>query len=563
MSGNKIPEALRASFLHEEVDLDELLSDPPQDDVGGDGVDYERLCSIMEDSTDNGETESFDFNESVTSMTSGEKSDMVGHRKSMEKFKLMCKSFRVSSPHEMASMAAAGVKDQFRQSLSESLLKDYDKRDCIAPFNTKEIVLGKRLGSGEFSHVYQVKSFRLNNELSEDAIGPDEVETRQYMKSRETYRDTKKSSYALKHLRPELLDKYDSSEYAQFASDLVQEAEFLSTLQHPNIIKLRGIALDDYLGFEQGPKGYFLIIDRLDETLDQRIAKWKRGNNKGGIFTIKRKNTDDSDSSRNDLLSEQLNALLQLAAAFVYLHEKDIIYRDLKPANVGFDVRGDVKLFDFGLAKIMPPNGDSYEDSFEMSGAGSPRYMAPEVLESKPVYNLKADVYTFSIVMWEVLALKKPYAFARGMGSLVDHVGKSILAHLSSVLSTLILPLPDISIVVLLRAIVVEGGRPEINPEWPYSIKDTLSMCFDALPQERPPMSFIFESIRSELVQLRGGDDSELRKSYLLRRRSLASMRQLPGVKRQSKARQMRSSLTASITKFGRQFSSFSEGSTS
>lgn len=427
MSGKKIPEELRASFLHE-VDLDDLLNDAPQDDDddGSGGVDHERLCSIIEDSTGDVEKESFAPNESATSMTSGEKSEMGGHRKSTEKFTSMCKSFRVSSPHAMASMAASGVRDQFRESLSESLLKDYDKRDCIAPFNTKEIVLGKKLGSGEFSHVYQVKSFRLNNDLSMDAMSPEDLETRQYMKNRETYRDTKKSSYALKHLRPELLDKYDSSEYAQFASDLVQEAEFLSTLQHPNIIKLRGTALDDYLGFEQGPKGYFLIIDRLDETLDERIGKWKKGNGKGGIFTIKRKDSNGSNNSTNDLLSEQLNVLLQLAAAFVYLHEKDIIYRDLKPANVGFDVRGDVKLFDFGLAKIMPSNGNSYEDSFEMSGAGSPRYMAPEVLGNKPVYNLKADVYTFSIVMWEVLALKKPYAFARGMGTLIDHVGKSI-----------------------------------------------------------------------------------------------------------------------------------------
>lgn len=129
----------------------------------------------------------------------------------------------------------------------------------------------------------------------------------------------------------------------------------------------------------------------------------------------------------------------------------------------------------------------------------------------------------------------------------------------------LVLPIclcPDISIGSLLDATVVEGGRPEIYPEWPYSIRDTLSLCFDASPEERPPMSFVFESIRSELVQLRDGDDSKLRNSYLLRRRSLASMRQLPGVKRQSKARQMRSNLTASITKLGRQFSSFSEGST-
>jgi serine/threonine protein kinase len=49
---------------------------------------------------------------------------------------------------------------------------------------------------------------------------------------------------------------------------------------------------------------------------------------------------------------------------------------------------------------------------------------APEVLGNEPTYNLKADVYTFGILMWEVLSLKKPYAFTRSMAALVDHVGK-------------------------------------------------------------------------------------------------------------------------------------------
>jgi hypothetical protein len=57
---------------------------------------------------------------------------------------------------------------------------------------------------------------------------------------------------------------------------LVQEANFLSLLQHPNVIKLHGISFDDFMDFKQEPKGYFLIIDRLYETLVDRIEKWKR-----------------------------------------------------------------------------------------------------------------------------------------------------------------------------------------------------------------------------------------------------------------------------------------------
>ena len=55
---------------------------------------------------------------------------------------------------------------------------------------------------------------------------------------------------------------------------MAREAEFLSNLDHPNIIKLRGLTLSGAAGFANGPYGYFLIIDRLFETLDQMIKQW-------------------------------------------------------------------------------------------------------------------------------------------------------------------------------------------------------------------------------------------------------------------------------------------------
>ncbi|KAL3774542.1 hypothetical protein ACHAWO_003993 [Cyclotella atomus] len=302
----------------------------------------------------------------------------------------------------MAAALAAKAKETIRRSLLESLLAN-SHRDCIPSFNSKEIKLSRLLGTGEFSQVYEIKSFCLDSVPPQASTAKD-VEVRQYMSSRERYRNTKICTYALKHLRPTLTQKYKPNQYAQFASDLAQEAELLSVLQHPNIIKLRGVSST---GFEQGPKGYFLIIDRLNETLSQRIAKWKKSTKKLSLDflqSIKRGGVGAADS----LLSNKLEVLLQLAAALMYLHENNIIYRDTKPQNVGFDVRGDLKLFDFGLAKLLPSN-DNYQDTYKLSMAGTPRFMAPEVLcEKSKGYNLKADVYSFSVVMWEVLSLEKP-----------------------------------------------------------------------------------------------------------------------------------------------------------
>ena len=64
-------------------------------------------------------------------------------------------------------------------------------------------------------------------------------------------------------------------------SDLALEAEFLAKLDHPNIIKLRGLTHSGAAGFANGPCGYFLIIDRLFETLKERIKRWHDPNYPG------------------------------------------------------------------------------------------------------------------------------------------------------------------------------------------------------------------------------------------------------------------------------------------
>ena len=74
-------------------------------------------------------------------------------------------------------------------------------------------------------------------------------------------------------------------------SDLALEAEFLASLNHPHIMKLRGVAFDGTSGFETGPTGYFLIIDRLFETLTDRIKRWKKSSanvGKGRFSALKR-----------------------------------------------------------------------------------------------------------------------------------------------------------------------------------------------------------------------------------------------------------------------------------
>ena len=115
-----------------------------------------------------------------------------------------------------------------------------------------------------------------------------------------------------------------------------------------------------------GPKGYFLIIDRLNETLDIRIKRWKKEKRKAlskngkkkketvvtkGLKTLATKRLSAEDISRQESMAnyngeiseDQVDVGLQISSALMYLHGKNIMFRDLKPQNVGFDVRGDGK----------------------------------------------------------------------------------------------------------------------------------------------------------------------------------------------------------------------------
>lgn len=123
---------------------------------------------------------------------------------------------------------------------------------------------------------------------------------------------------------------------------------------------------------------------------------------------------------------EALRCAEALAEALRYLHdeadsERVIMHRDLKPDNVGFLADGTLQLIDFGLVTSTPrPSADSSSvlPRYEMTGhTGSLRYMAPEVALEKP-YNHSVDTYSFAIIVWEMLARKKPFT---GLGREAFH----------------------------------------------------------------------------------------------------------------------------------------------
>jgi serine/threonine protein kinase len=147
---------------------------------------------------------------------------------------------------------------------------------------------------------------------------------------------------------------------------------------------------------------------------------------------------------------QQKTKLLRSAAlGITYLHSLQpvIVHRDLKPSNLLVDENWNVKVADFGFARIK-------EENATMTRCGTPCWTAPEVIRGEK-YNESADVFSFGIVMWEVLTRKQPYAGRNFMGVSLD---------------------------------VLEGRRPQIPGDCPEDFKKVMKRCWHAQADKRSSM---------------------------------------------------------------------------
>jgi len=164
-----------------------------------------------------------------------------------------------------------------------------------------------------------------------------------------------------------------------------REARAASRLNHPNVCTIHDI--------EDNGGHPFIVMEKLDgESLKQRIH------------------------GKPLAFEELLDIAVQVAEALEAFHAKGIIHRDIKPANLFLTNTGQVKILDFGLAKlsrdqgVAPSEDTPYEDSLTAIGVvpGTAVYMSPEQARSEEL-DPRSDLFSFGIVLYEMATGKKPF----------------------------------------------------------------------------------------------------------------------------------------------------------
>lgn len=168
------------------------------------------------------------------------------------------------------------------------------------------------------------------------------------------------------------------------AERMARERDILATLEHPNIARLYDAGVDQH-------GRPYLALEYVE---GQPIDVYAR--------------------ERGLSVRQKLDLLLQVCSAVAFAHSRLVVHRDLKPSNILVTADGQVRLLDFGIAKLM--EGDSAKETQLTQLAGRALtldYASPEQIKGEPI-GTASDVYSLGVVAYELLTGAKPYKLKRG-----------------------------------------------------------------------------------------------------------------------------------------------------
>ncbi len=236
------------------------------------------------------------------------------------------------------------------------------------------------------------------------------------------------------HLQRDVAIKISTTENAELSKRFLREAKIAARFQHPNIV-----TIFDF-GYENGVP--FMVQELLDgEDLAAVLAR-------GDGLPVAR----------------QVDVLRQVARGMAYAHGQGVLHRDIKPPNVRLLSDGQVKILDFGIARLVDQTSQLTATDMKI---GTAAYMAPEQLSGGEAA-AASDIFAFGVLAYEVMSGKHPFA--------ADTISRAFFRILNEAPTTL----------------------SEIAPGCPSHVVALVDRCLAKDPADRPAS---FEAIVEQLEQ--------------------------------------------------------------
>lgn len=227
--------------------------------------------------------------------------------------------------------------------------------------------------------------------------------------------------YAMKVIKIDSMDKKQMK-------DAINEVNLLKAMKHPNIISYKESFIE---------KSYLWIV--MDYADDGDLYKKIEVQKELGKYI-----------SENQIL----DWFVQMAFATKHIHDHRILHRDLKTQNIFMNKNGQIKLGDFGIARVLQHTSD-----WAKTAIGTPYYLSPEIWQNMP-YNQKSDVWSLGCILYEMVTLKHAFDATNIKGLVLK---------------------------------ILRNNYPEIPKQYSKDLKDLISSMLIKDPVKRPSINKVLE----------------------------------------------------------------------
>lgn len=244
-----------------------------------------------------------------------------------------------------------------------------------------------------------------------------------------------------------VLKRILSKNSSKIKQSFIREVSIMADVNHPFLLELIGFSIKNPLTI---------------------VTKYYQN---GSLFNYRQ-----SQRGKIKLNSTQRTLIaMGIAHSMMYLHSLGIIHRDLKSLNVLLDDQLLPKLCDFGIARYV-----SYSSNLMTHQVGTALWMAPEMFLNDQNYGPEVDVYSYSIILYELLTNDIPWA--------------------------------NLNRDMMMKKVFVEQRRPELPKNAPSSLKSLIKMCWSQDPKSRPSFREIYEMFENCEVMFPDTDERSIQK---------------------------------------------------